>query len=144
MRAVKTQTLCIDATNLIRVCYGHAPGFRDQEDADSVRLLAILDRLGEEGGARLDVEVFFDGVPRSLRPRSGNVRVRFAAGESSDDLIIDRVRLSRQNGSGRVTVVTGDAELGRRVREEGGRWVVVRQRAEFETVLDSLFNGPSA
>ncbi len=120
----KVLKYCVDGTNLVRSAYGYAgPGFEEQEDADASRLIGLLDRLCEDIGPRLEIEVVFDGDRMSwgAGEHPGNLRIRFSHGAPADDLIIDRVR-AYAFGGGKMTVVTADRELGEQAVEEGGRW----------------------
>lgn len=131
---------CIDGTNLVRGLFGYGgPHFREQENADCERLVAGLGQLCESLGSRVEIEVFFDGERRfggSGAP--DNLRVRFSREAPADELILDRVRANRYGGSGSVTVVTADGELGRRASDEGGRWLRVRPGTPFEAVVNSI------
>jgi hypothetical protein len=130
---------CVDGTNLVRGAFGYGgPDFRRQEDADAERLVAALGILCDSLEGRLEVEVFFDGAFRELRSGSRYLRVRFARDVQADDLILDRVRGSQYAGSGRVTVVTGDGELGRMASDEGARWHRVSAGTSLESVLSAI------
>ena len=130
---------CVDGTNVVRGFHGYGgPDFRSQEEADAARLVTALSQLCEALEGRIEVEAFFDGATRPLASRGSNIRVRFTREVSADDLILDRVRSSRYSNSGRVTVVTGDGELGRKAADEGGRWLRVAPRAPLETVLSAI------
>lgn len=132
------RSFCVDGTNVVRG-YGYAgPAFRDQEDADAQRLIAALAQLCEALGERIEVEVIFDGAFRPWRSPAANLRVRFAQEVQADDLILDRVRSRGFQGGGRVTVVTGDSDLGRKASEEGARWQRVYPGAALESVLRSI------
>jgi len=131
---------CVDGTNLVRRSYGYGgPPFRQQEEADGLRLVMVLGQLCAASGERLEVEVVFDGAPRPWRlpGAPANLSVRFAEERQADEMILDRVRLWRYSGGGRVTVVTADAELGQRVSEEGGHWLKVRPETG-RGVLDAI------
>ncbi|OGR89834.1 MAG: hypothetical protein A3J74_05025 [Elusimicrobia bacterium RIFCSPHIGHO2_02_FULL_57_9] len=131
---------CIDGTNLVRGLFGYGgPNFREQENADRERLIAGLSQLCENLGDRLEIEVYFDGDGRfSADGEAANLRVRFAREIEADELILDRVRCRRHEGSGSVTVVTSDGELGRMAAEEGGRWLKVAPATAFESVVASI------
>lgn len=133
---------CVDGTNVVRVLWGYGgPGFRDQEDSDCATLVESFGALCRGLGDRLEVEVFFDGEGRRWRRQPqppANLRVRFAWEEEADVLILDRVRSRAFGRDGSVTVVTADGELGRRAREEGGRWMAVRVGSGLEGILGSI------
>ena len=127
---------------MVRVLWGYGgPEFREQEASDCVTLVDSFGVLCRALGDRLQVEVFFDGEGRSWErpPRvPANLRVRFAWEEPADTLILDRVRSQAFGHEGSVTVVTADGELGRRAREEGGRWLTVRADGGLERILSSI------
>jgi len=130
---------CVDGTNVVRGCHGYGgPEFRGQEEADSERLVAALGQLCKELEDRIEVEVIFDGATRPLAARAPNLRVRFAHECAADDLILDCVRSSRYANTGRVTVVTGDGDLGRKAADEGARWLRVAPREPLETILNAI------
>lgn len=132
---------CVDGTNVVRTSCGYGgPQFRRQEEADALRLIEGLSRVCETLGARVEIEVFFDGGDQALPGRAGaaNLRVRFAREIEADELILDRVRSKSWSGGGRVTVVTADGELGRRTEEEGGRWLKVRHGSDMTGVFKAI------
>ena len=118
---------CVDGTNLVRTAYGYGgPDHSAQEDSDTERVAAILARLCEDHGDALEIELFFDGAYRTLGVfRAANFRVSFTREVTADELILDRVRARSWNGGGKATVVTADADLGRRAEAEGGKWMRV-------------------
>ena len=131
---------CIDGNNLVRGAYGYGgPEFRAQEDADAQRLLKALERTCLLLGSRIDIEVFFDGPFRAhLQARAQNLSVRFTREMKADDVIIDRVRARAYAGTNKVTVVTADADLGARVRADGGRWQKVPHGVALESVISGI------
>lgn len=132
-------TYCVDGTNLVRTGYGYGgPAFRAQEDADAQRLLAALGQLGERLGARVEIDVYFDGAFRPLPSPAANMRVRCTREAPADELILDCVRARSYLGPGSVTVVTADGELGRRAVEEGGRWLRVKAGQPLESVVAAI------
>ena len=134
-----SDSYCVDGTNMVRGCYGFGgPAFAAQEDADSLRLVAAFGQLCEELEDRIEVEVFFDGAFRSIPSQASNLRVSFTRELPADDIILDRVRSRKFSGAGRVTVVTGDGELGRKVSDEGARWLRVGPGTKLESVLHSI------
>lgn len=131
---------CIDGTNVVRVLWGYGgEEFREQEESDCVTLVESFSVLGRRLAGKAEFEVFFDGQGRAWKraPRAEGLCVRFAWDETADSLILDRVRAGSFGHEGRVTVVTADGELGRRAREEGGRWLAVKP----EEGLDRLLSG---
>jgi predicted RNA-binding protein with PIN domain len=139
MQNVGVHLFCIDGTNLVRGAFGYGgSAFQAQEEADSQRLIRALDQLCEQAGARVEVEVLFDGGGRAGLSGSSRVRVSFARELEADAVILDRVRAKRYTGAGKVTVVTGDAQLGEQVRDEGGRWLNVRPGTGLEEVIKSI------
>lgn len=134
-----TRSYCVDGTNVVRGCYGYGgPAFQGQEDADSERLVAAFGQLCRELDGEIEVELFFDGKFRALRSSEPNLRVRFTHELPADDLILDRVRSSGYTNAGRVTVVTGDSELGRKASEEGAHWLRVGPGTKLENVLRTI------
>jgi hypothetical protein len=133
---------CIDGTNVVRVLWGYGGSeFREQEESDCVTLVESFAVLGRALGGRAEFEVFFDGEGRRwkrLPQDAANLRVRFAWEETADSLILDRVRAGSFGHEGSVTVVTADGELGRRAREEGGRWMTVRAADGLDRLLWSI------
>jgi len=133
---------CVDGTNVVRVLWGYGGAeFREQEESDCVTLVESFAVLCRSLAGRAEVEIFFDGEGRRwsrVPPEAANLRVRFAWEESADSLILDRVRAGSFGHEGRVTVVTADGELGRRAREEGGRWMTVRAGDGLERLLSSI------
>ena len=138
--AARPAAYCVDGTNVVRVSSGYGgPAFRAQEEEDSRRLLEGLELLCGSLGARVDVELFFDGEHRGLgRAGQPNLRVRFTREGSADDVILDRVRSRAWSGEGKVTVVTADGELGRRAEEEGGHWLKVRPGADMGGIFRAI------
>lgn len=132
---------CVDGTNLVRVLWGYAPGFDEQEESDSATLVESFAELCRRQPDRVEVEVFFDGPsrpwPRPIRLPS-NLRVSFSWDVSSDELILDRVRARAFGAEGGVSVVTGDGELGRRAKEEGGQWLSIHRAASLDVLLASI------
>lgn len=140
MPRASRETYCVDGTNLVRGAYGYGgPDFREQEDADGLRLVAALAEVCLRIGDRIEIDVFFDGASRpwSLPGSPSNMRVCFGSAVPADDLIMDRVRL-RRYGGGKVTVVTADGELGQKVSEEGGRWLKLSRGFRMEGVVSSI------
>ncbi|MBI5239570.1 MAG: NYN domain-containing protein [Elusimicrobia bacterium] len=132
---------CVDGTNVVRVLWGYGGvEFREQEESDCVTLVESFAVLGRRLAGRAEFEIFFDGQGRTWKrlPRGAGLSVRFAWDEPADTLILDRVRAGSFGHEGRVTVVTADGELGRRAREEGGRWLTVRPGERLERVLGSI------
>lgn len=127
---------CVDGTNLVRTAYGYGgPAHAAQEEEDARRLVALLAIACEEAGPALEVELFFDGAFRIFPgTRPANLRLSFTRELKADDLILDRVRARAWGGGGRATVVTADAELGRSVEAEGGKWMRVPHGAPPESV----------
>lgn len=135
------ELFCVDGTNIVRGCYGYGgPQFRRQEELDCRQLVEGLAQVCLRLGSRVEVHVFFDGTRRSLGEGGvpANLRVRFTEAEEADELILDRVRAGSYAGAGRVTVVTGDGDLGRKAAEEGGRWLRVSRGADLEGVVGSI------
>jgi hypothetical protein len=124
---MSARLFCIDGTNLVRTAYGYGgPQHRDQENADTERVVSIFVQLCEELGASVEVELFFDGAFRAVPgPGPANFRVSFARELPADELILDRVRASAWRGGGAATVVTADGDLGRAAEDEGGKWMKV-------------------
>jgi len=130
---------CIDGNNLVRGAYGYAgPDFAAQEEADAQRLIKALERTCLLIGDRLEIEVFFDGPHRNLSSRSQNLSVRFTRELKADDIILDRVRARAYSGLGKITVVTADADLGARVKADGGRWQRVPHGAPLEDIIRTI------
>lgn len=127
---------CVDGTNLVRTAYGYGgPAHAAQEDEDARRLVAILALVCEDAGPGLEVELFFDGAFRVFPgPRPANLRVSFTRELKADDLILDRVRARAWGGGSKPAVVTADAELGRSVEAEGGKWLRAPHGAPPESV----------
>lgn len=139
MSDVSTHVYCVDGTNLVRGGYGYGgPAFRDQEESDAQRLVSMLSALAERLGARVEIDVYFDGRFRAVARGASNLRVRFTHETQADDLILDRVRARAYGGTGSVTVVTGDGDLGRQVSDEGGKWLRVANGQTFESVLAAI------
>jgi len=128
---------------LVRVLWGYAPGFGAQEESDCATLVESFGTLCRALAGRIEVDICFDGESRRWRRMTSiptNLRVRFAREDPADVLILDRVR-ARAYGvgaRGSVTVVSADGELGRRAREEGGRWLQVRGGGGLERILRSI------
>lgn len=141
MAAAKIPLFCVDGTNVVRGCFGYGgAAFQAQEEADSRRLMTVLQMVSESLQGRAEIELLFDGGPgtwAAARPAPG-LSVRFSREVSADEIILDRVRSRRHSGAGRVTVVTADGELGRLVCEEGGRWQRVRPGAPLEAVAGGI------
>jgi len=131
---------CIDGTNLVRTAYGYGgPAHQAQEQADAERLVGIFERLCEDAGEAVEVEVFFDGAFRVMpRSHSANFRVRFTREFTADEMILDRVRSRSWSGGGSVTVVTADGDLGRSAQAEGGRWMRVAHGTAPEAVAGKI------
>jgi hypothetical protein len=133
---------CIDGTNVVRVLWGYGGAeFRQQEESDCLNLVESFAVLCRGLAGQVEVEIFFDGEGRRWQrvpPQTANLRVRFAWEETADSLILDRVRSGAFGHEGSVTVVTADGELGRRAREEGGRWMTVRAGDGLERLLRSI------
>jgi hypothetical protein len=127
---------CVDGTNLVRTAYGYGgPAHAAQEAEDARRLVLLLAAACEDAGPELEVELFFDGAFRVFPgPRPSNLRVSFTRELTADDAILDRVRARAWGGGGKATVVTADAELGRAVEAEGGKWLRVAHGAPPESV----------
>lgn len=129
---------CVDGTNLVRAGYGYGgPEFREQEDADGERLVALFSRACEALAGRAEVELFFDGAWRGWKSGAANLRLCFTGAMKADELILDRVRARAWTG-GRATVVTADGELGRKAAEEGGRWQRVTPGAGYEGAVRAI------
>lgn len=130
---------CVDGTNVVRVLWGYGgEAFRRQEDSDCEVLIESFGALCRGREDRLEVEVYFDGEARRwphAKPLPPNLRVRFAPDEPADNIILDRVRARAFGRGGAATVVTADGALGRRAREEGGRWLAVRPGEDFAGIL---------
>jgi hypothetical protein len=137
----RLETYFFDGTNMVRGCFGYGgPAFRAQEQADGRRLIAALSRLCEDWGERLEAEIFFDG-PRQDFVETVipiNLRVCFSLETEADELILGGVRSRRYKHSGRVTVVTADGELGRKVSQEGGGWLRLRPGLGLEAIISSI------
>lgn len=134
-----THVYCVDGTNLVRGGYGYGgAAFREQEEADAQRLVLMLSALCERLGARVEIDVYFDGKFRAAPRGASNLRVRFTHETQADDLILDRVRARAYSGGGGVTVVTGDGELGRQVSDEGGKWLRVSPGQSFESIFSAI------
>lgn len=133
---------CVDGSNLVRCAVDAAgPAFPEREETDCAWLVEAFGELCRRLGPGVEFELYFDGPRRAWAGRSGgepNLSVRFSHEEEADALILDRVRSRRWGGAGKVTVVTGDGELGRRTEEEGGRWQAVRHGTRLEGVLGSI------
>jgi hypothetical protein len=111
-RGLALMPLLIDGNNLL---HSLPPSERSRGD---VRHL-VLEAVRHE---RLQVTVVFDGPPPDGSPKVehlGRVTVRYSGSSSADDLIL-RV-LPDGSRTSEWVVVTGDRELGRRVRDCGGR-----------------------
>ena len=123
----KTQTFCVDATNVVRRAYGYGgPQFRAQEESDGQHLIMALADVCQRHEDLVALDVVFDGPWRAgSQSLPGNLRLRFAREGGADEMILDRVRALRHGGE-RVTVVTSDSELADLVREEGGRLLTPR------------------
>lgn len=131
----------MDGTNIVRGCYGYGgPQFRKQEESDCRQLLEGLVQACLRFGAGLEIQVYFDGPRRALGSSAlpAGLRVRFADADAADELILDRVRAGSYAGARRVTVVTGDGELGRKAVDEGGRWLRVSRGTNLEGVVGSI------
>lgn len=129
----KARAYCIDGSNLVRAA-GWTPG----EEQDARWLVQACAALCRRLEGKVEVELFFDGRDRAVPgPTPSNLRVRFAREETADDLILDRVRSAKWTAGAVVTVVTGDADLGRRAVEEGGKW----QQVTHGTALESVVRG---
>ena len=125
---------CVDGTNLVRTAYGYGgPAHATQEQADSERLVQLLADACEDAGGKIELELFFDGAYRPFAGASENFRISFSRERRADDVILDRVRSGAWRGAA-VMVVTADAELGRQVEAEGGRWTRVEHGASPESV----------
>ncbi|MEK7389730.1 MAG: hypothetical protein AAB036_08525 [Elusimicrobiota bacterium] len=137
---MSVRLFCVDGTNLVRTAYGYGgTAHSAQEDADTERVAVIFGGLCEDVGGAVEVELFFDGAFRALGgPRPDNFRVSFTRERPADDAILDRVRARCWNGGGSATVVTGDAELGRRAEAEGGKWMRVGRGASAEGVASRI------
>ena len=133
---------CVDGTNVVRVLWGYGGAeFREQEESDCITLVESFAMLCPSMIGLAEVEIFFDGEGRRWKrvpPQAPNLRVRFAWEEPADSLILDRVRAGSFGHEGRVTVVTADGELGRRAREEGGRWMTIRAEDGLERLLNNI------
>lgn len=131
---------CIDGNNVVRGGYGYGgPDFRAQEDADAERLISALERTCLLLGSRVEIEVFFDGPFRSnLRASSQNLHIHFTRELKADDVIVDRVRSRSYSGTNKVTVVTADADLGERVKQDGGRWQKIPHGAPLEAIVRTI------
>lgn len=127
---------CVDGSNLVRGA-GDS-GFRAHEEADGAWLVAAFDELCRRLGPLVEVDLYFDGPRRGPAGTEANLRVVFSHEVEADELILDRVRARRWSGTGKVTVVTGDGELGRQTEEEGGRWHAVRHGTRLEGVLRAI------
>ena len=132
------RSYCVDGTNLVRSGGYGGPQFREQEDADTRRLVAALGELCRRLEGQAEVEVFFDGAARAVGAAGPGLTVRFSHETAADELILDRVRSRPYAGGGKVTVVTGDGELGRLAEEEGGTWLRVSPGAPLESVLSRI------
>ncbi len=136
----KHSLCCIDGTNLVRGSFGYeGPRFREQEDADALRLVLALEELCRVLGADVEMEIVFDGPERGgLKAGAASVTVRFSHELEADAIILGRVRAGVYANTGKVTVVTADAELGQQVSDEGGRWLKVRPGTALERVLGAI------
>lgn len=115
---------CVDGTNLVRAAYGYGgEAHRAQEQHDGEVLVDAFAGLCERVGAGVEVEVFFDGAFRAMPGGPANLDVTFSREASADELILDRIRAKVWAGSGSVTVVTADTELGRTAQAEGAKWL---------------------
>ena len=134
-----SRLFCVDGTNLVRTAYEYGGPDREvQEDADTDLVAAIFGRVCEEAGAKVEIELFFDGPFRALGgPRPDNFRVSFTRESKADDLILDRVRSRKWNG-GKTTVVTADVELGELAETEGGKWMRVEHGSSPEGVARKI------
>jgi hypothetical protein len=112
--------------------------FRRQEESDCATLVDSMAVLCRSLAGAVEAQVFFDGESRTW-PRAiasaPNLRIRFSHEESADALILDLVRARAFGRNGGVTVVTGDGELGRRCRQEGGQWLRVSTQGGLEGIL---------
>lgn len=131
---------CVDGTNLVRTAYEYGgPDREAQEDADTDRVAVIFARLCEEAGARIEIELFFDGAFRAVGgPRPANFRVSFTRESAADDMILDRVRSRKWSGGGTTTVVTADGDLGRMTESEGGKWMKYGHGSSPESVAGRI------
>lgn len=140
MRSTAVRLCCIDGTNLVRGSFGYGGlEFREQEDADALRLVLALEELCRVLGSSVEMEIIFDGPERrELKAEAASVSVRFSHELEADAIILDRVRTRAYANTGKVTVVTADVDLGQQVSDEGGRWLKVRPGTALERVLGAI------
>lgn len=108
----------VDGTNLSRGA-DYDPRFPEMEEARASELVDRVARLAERLGARVEVEIYFDGPSRAVG-EAGPAFVRFSYERPADELIEGKVRLLRSRGVG-VVVATEDGALGRELEAEGAR-----------------------
>ncbi|MFY9551623.1 MAG: hypothetical protein WAU32_10770 [Thermoanaerobaculia bacterium] len=103
----------LDGNNLI----GTARGRGRPTAEDRAALVAeIADRLRR---SRARAVLYFDGPVGDRGASLGSLSVRPSSGGSADDAIVREVEGAGDPGS--MIVVTADRELGRRVRDAGGK-----------------------
>jgi predicted RNA-binding protein with PIN domain len=100
----------LDGNNLIGLARRSS---RPGEDDRAALLSELSARLRS---TRATVRVFFDGEGRAAS--YGSLTVSGAGGSADDAIVRD---LSKTSDPGQVIVVTADRELGRRVRDAGGK-----------------------
>lgn len=125
----------VDGNNVM----GQRVGWHRDKAGARRRLLEELVRFAR--GARVSVEVVFDGAPDEYAPEGasygGVVRVFYAArGSNADERIKRMVDASRERRT--LIVVTSDGELRGYVRRSGAR---VLRSGEFRRRLDALSAG---
>ncbi len=114
------RTYLVDGTNAVRRG-GYDERFPAVEEARTEQLLVRVQDLAERSGARIEVELFFDGPRRTLpATTSSPVRVRWTLDGDADAAILGSARRLLNAGRGAV-VVTEDGGLAAEVKAEGGR-----------------------
>jgi predicted RNA-binding protein with PIN domain len=103
----------VDGNNLIGLVRRVA---RPTEEDRQALVAELADRLRATKARAI---VFFDGPAGDRGSSLGGLSVRRPTGGSADDAIVAEV--ARARAPGEFIVVTSDRELGRRVREAGGK-----------------------
>ena len=103
----------LDGNNLIGAARGRA---RPTAEDRAALIAEIADRLRR---SRARAVLYFDGPAGERGASLGSLSVRAASGKSADDAIVREVEAAGDPSS--MIVVTADRELGRRVRDAGGR-----------------------
>lgn len=114
------RTYLVDGTNAVRRG-GYDPRFPAVEESRTEDLLHKVQDLVDRSGARVAVELFFDGPRRALPAATHSpVRVRWTLDGDADAAILGSARSLLNAGRGAV-VVTEDGGLASDIKAEGGR-----------------------